>query len=377
MGRLADAEVIAAIAAQRPQIAQTIEFVHAHPELGHEERACASHLTELLSAGGLAVERGLAGMETAFRATLKGGQPGRRVGVAVLYDAVAAVRPDGSTEAVHSCGHGPIAGAATGLALAVAPLRERLEGELVLIGCPADEIHAPGTATEGGGKLRTAEAGVWDDCDAALYAHPEFFDTVWRSSLWMRRDTFLLAGERSLRDDAPQPPLQALASLLRAADQTSRERLMIERLQLDGDVEEGTGLVLSGSVLLFAEQEAGIAEVAATLREAVGEAQWREGPVVCGVRSDEGVRAQVAGAFQAAGREFLADPPSLPFATDFGNVSRRVPAALIGLGRPGGWAFHTDEGAAQFASPAGVDAAVDLATVLALAVVRLTQPGAP
>jgi hypothetical protein len=39
----------------------------------------------------------------------------------------------------------------------------------------------------------------------------------------------------------------------------------------------------------------------------------------------------------------------LPFGTDFGNVSQRVPAALIGIGRPGGWAFHTDGGAEQFA----------------------------
>ena len=60
--------------------------------------------------------------------------------------------------------------------------------------------------------------------------------------------------------------------------------------------------------------------------------------------------------------------------TDFGNVSHRVPAALVGVGRPGGWAFHSDEGATQFATPAGVDCAVETATVLALAAVRLTAP---
>ncbi len=75
----------------------------------------------------------------------------------------------------------------------------------------------------------------------------------------------------------------------------------------------------------------------------------------------------------AAGREFVAEPPPLPFATDFGNISQRIPAALIGIGREAGWEFHTDEGARQFASRAGEDAALALASVLALAAIRLTD----
>jgi hypothetical protein len=86
------------------------------------------------------------------------------------------------------------------------------------------------------------------------------------------------------------------------------------------------------------------------------------------------VTAAVAEAFGAFGRSFVADPPPLPFATDFGNISRRAPAALIGVGHPGGWAFHTDEGAAEFASPAGEEAAVAVARVLALAAARLVEP---
>ncbi len=55
-------------------------------------------------------------------------------------------------------------------------------------------------------------------------------------------------------------------------------------------------------------------------------------------------------------------------------MTRTLPAALVGIGRPGGWAFHTPEGYAQFASDAGLEAAVDTATVLALATERLTAP---
>ena len=375
--QLRDAEVRAAVADQRDRAAAVVRFVHDHPELAHAEHACAAHLVAQLRDAGCEVQEGIAGMETAFRAVLRGGRPGGRVGIAVLYDAVATVRDGGRLEAVHSCGHGPIAGAAVALAHALAPLRAQMAGEIALIGCPADEIHAPGTVARGGGKWLTAQAGTWDDCDAALYAHPEFIDTVWRRSQWMRRDTFALLGERTLRDDIGQRPVEALEALLALARRTSRRRLMLEHVELDGDVEEGTGLALTGAVLCFGDAEADVRATAAALREALPDARWEEGRLVAGVRYDAAVAAAVADAFAAAGRDgFEAEPPPLPFATDFGNVSQRVPAALVGVGRPGGWAFHRDEGAAQFASPAGVDWAIDAATVLALAALRLAARGA-
>jgi metal-dependent amidase/aminoacylase/carboxypeptidase family protein len=369
-----DADVIAAVAAQRATIADTVAFVHAHRELAHEEHRCAAHLVARLRGAGLRVEEGVAGLETAFRAALTGARAGLRVGVVALYDAVAAVRDDGSLEAVHSCGHGSIAGAVVGAALALATLRKQLAGELVVVGCPADEIHSPGTAERGGGKSLTVAAGVWDDVDAALYVHPEFIDTVWRASLWMRRDTFVVNGTRSLRDAVAQAPIEAVETLLRAASGFSRTELMIERLALDGDVEEGTGLVLTGAILCFGDDEAAVERTALAVRSALPGADWRTGRQVPGIRPDAAITATVADAFAAAGRGFEPDPPPLPFATDFGSISRRVPAALIGVGRPAGWAFHTDEGAAQFASAAGVEIAADMAAVLALAAVRLSEP---
>jgi metal-dependent amidase/aminoacylase/carboxypeptidase family protein len=369
-----DAEVIAAVAAQRAVIAGTVVFVHAHPELAHEEHLCAAYLAGRLGEAGLRVERGVAGLDTAFRAVLAGGRAGRRVGIVALYDAVAAVRQDGSPEAVHSCGHGLIAGAVAGAAAALARLRGQLAGEVHVVGCPADEIHAPGTAGRGGGKQLMAAAGEWDGYDAVLYAHPEFIDTVWQASQWMRRDTFTVAGTRSLREDAAQLPLEAIGALLDAAAGVPRARLMIERLVLDGDVEEGAGLVLTGSVLFFAAAENEIGRTALAVRPALPGAVWRTGLLVPGLRPDAEVTAAVAGAFAAAGRGFEPGPPPLPFATDFAAISRRVPAALIGVGRPGGWAFHTSQGATQFASLAGLETAAGMATVLALAAIRLTEP---
>jgi metal-dependent amidase/aminoacylase/carboxypeptidase family protein len=371
---ITDAEALAAVAAELPTAVSVMRFVHGHPELAHEEHACSGHVGDTLSAAGYRVERGVGGMPTAFRATLTGARPGRSVGLVVLYDAVAAVRPDGRIEPVHSCGHGPIAGGVSAAALALAGLRDRLAGRIVVLGCPADEIHAPGTVARGSGKALSAAAGLWDGIDAALYAHPEFINTVSTASLWMRRDDFRVSGQRSLRKGVLPAPMAALRRLAEINDRVPPDRVMLEQMHLDGDVEEGTGLVLTGSFLIFAETEAGIAEHADLLRAGLPGATWREGAQICGIRPSEPVTRAVAKAFAASGRDFVADPPPLPFATDFGNVAQLVPAALIGVGRPGGWQFHTDDGARQFAGPAGEAVARGIAEVVALAARTLSEP---
>lgn len=190
----------------------------------------------------------------------------------------------------------------------------------------------------------------------------------------MRRDTARLHGRRTLVNGAPQSVLAEVGALVSAATDAPAAQVMLETLQLDGDVEEGTGLGVLARFLLWAPDEAGIDELAAGLRAAIA-ADWESGLPVPGIAPDPGVREVVAAAHRAAGRDYVEPPMALPFATDFGAITRRVPSALVGLGRPGGWAFHTPEGAVQFASEAGLQAALDVATVLALAAERLTTAG--
>jgi metal-dependent amidase/aminoacylase/carboxypeptidase family protein len=364
---IGDRELLAAVDARARLVGEVTQFVHAHPELGHEEYECSRHLAELLGGLGLEVEVGVGGMATAFRAVLRGGSSGRTVGLVCLYDAVPTVRADGHVEPVHSCGHGPIAGGVIAAAAALSDLREQLAGEVLVIGCPADEIHAPGTIEHGGGKALSVEAGLWNGIDAALYAHPEFVDTVSLESLWMRRDRLRVFGSRSLSGAEQTPLLTA-----RAAIEAERPgEVMLERLILDGDVEEATSLGVECTFLTWAPNQQVLEERAAGLRVALS-GEWQEGRVYEGVRADADVTAAVADAYRVLGRRFVSDPAPLPFATDFGNISHRVPAALIGVGRDGGWAFHTDEGAEQFASPDGEAAGRTLSQVLALATARLT-----
>jgi len=117
-------------------------FIYTHPELAYEERVCSAYLCETLEKSGLVVERSIADVETAFRATLTGDMDSPRVGLVVVYDAVPTIQPDGSYSPDHSCGHNVIAGAVVGVASALAKLTPR-DGSMVVMGLPADEIGAP------------------------------------------------------------------------------------------------------------------------------------------------------------------------------------------------------------------------------------------
>ena len=364
-----DERILAAVESKRVEALGTHRFVHEHAELSHEEHECSRHIVDMLEQAGLEVDRGVAGMKTAFRATLVGALPGRTVGLVCLYDAVPVFRPDGSIEPVHSCGHDAISGGVVATALALADLRAELPGRVIVFGCPADEIPAPRTVAIGGGKAVGAAAGLWDDVDAALYAHPEFEDTVFLQSRWMRRDRAFVTGPRSLQGE-PEAPVEAVAAAIAAVRKLPPADAIVEHVRLEGDVEEGGGLSARIHFLLRSDEEAGLDELAAPLHEALPGAAWSSDPVVAGLHPNANVTAAVKEAFLALDRHFVDDPGRLPFGTDFGNVSQRVPSALIGIGRPGGWAFHTDEGAEQFAQD-GDECAMSIARVLALASIRL------
>ena len=131
--------------------------VHAHPELNYEEHYSSDALAAFLEKSGLPVERGIGGIETAFRATIPGGGgEGPTIAVLAEYDAL--------PEIGHGCGHNLIAMAAMGAALGLQANAQDLPGRVVVIGTPAEE--------GGGGKIRLLEAGSFEGVDATLSSHP-------------------------------------------------------------------------------------------------------------------------------------------------------------------------------------------------------------
>ena len=146
-----------AIEASKQALFDLSKDVHAHPELNYEEYYSSDALAGFLESNGLAVERGIGGVETAFRAIISGGGGGGpTIAVLAEYDAL--------PEIGHGCGHNLIAMAAMGAALGLQANAQDLPGRVVVIGTPAEE--------GGGGKIRLLEAGVFDGVDATLSSHP-------------------------------------------------------------------------------------------------------------------------------------------------------------------------------------------------------------
>ncbi len=146
-----------AIEASRQALFDLSRDVHAHPELNYEEYYSSDALAVFLEQRNFQVERGIGGVDTAFRATISGGAgEGPTIAVLAEYDAL--------PEIGHGCGHNLIAMAAMGTALGLQANSPDLPGRVVVIGTPAEE--------GGGGKIRLLEAGVFDDVDATLSSHP-------------------------------------------------------------------------------------------------------------------------------------------------------------------------------------------------------------
>ena len=63
---MTDERILATVESKREVALSTHRFVHEHPELSHEEHECAGYICDVLQDAGLDVERGVAGMPTAF-----------------------------------------------------------------------------------------------------------------------------------------------------------------------------------------------------------------------------------------------------------------------------------------------------------------------
>jgi aminobenzoyl-glutamate utilization protein B len=142
-------------------------------ELRFQERESSQILQERMRKAGFEIEKGVAGLETAFIASF--GRGGPVIGILGEYDALPGLsQTAGVAERLplvengcgHGCGHNLLGAAAAAAAVAVAGfLRDRgLPGTVRFYGCPAEE--------GGGGKVIMAGAGLFSDLAAAITWHP-------------------------------------------------------------------------------------------------------------------------------------------------------------------------------------------------------------
>jgi amidohydrolase len=181
-------------------LVELAQRIHAHPELRFEEHRASAWLSDFVASRGHTVERGVAGMPTAFRARSERGR-GPRVAILAEYDALPGIG--------HACGHNLIAAGAVGAFVAAAAVASTLEGvagEVALLGTPAEE--------GGGGKIEMIKAGLFEGIDAAMMFHPFDRDLLAHpalASLWI---AFEFSGAPSHAAIAPHTGHSALTACL-------------------------------------------------------------------------------------------------------------------------------------------------------------------
>ncbi|MGH2560738.1 MAG: M20 family metallopeptidase [Thermomicrobiales bacterium] len=158
------ASVCAAIDAAADDLIALSKFIHDHPEIALQEFRSSGACADLLERYGFALTRGIAGLETAFRAdaSWNGQAAGARIAFLSEYDALPGLG--------HGCGHNLIAIAGIGAGIGLKAALGAVPGQVTVFGTPAEEAV--------GGKVIMADDGVFEEIDAALGAHPGTVEAV-------------------------------------------------------------------------------------------------------------------------------------------------------------------------------------------------------
>ena len=159
-----------AIDAHANELREICLYLREHPEVGWTETLAARRLSDYLEEYGFALERGIGGLETAFRATADSGRPGPTIAFIAEYDAL--------PEVGHGCGHNLIAAGAVGAALGAQSVLDDLGGVVLVMGTPAEEF-----TNELQGKIQLLNAGEFAGIDACLMFHPWIVSAPINSSL--------------------------------------------------------------------------------------------------------------------------------------------------------------------------------------------------
>jgi amidohydrolase len=171
-----------------------------HPETGGEERHACHLLCAYLAEQGFAVETGVGGLETSFRAVYEYGNGGPSIGLLCEYDALAGFG--------HGCAHHLQGPAIVAAAKAVKDVCMDNPFKLVVYGTPDEEVH--------GGKITMKQNGCFRDIDVALMMHGSSTTTTDVRCMALKTSIVTFHGKASHAAIAPDKGRSALDALLLA-----------------------------------------------------------------------------------------------------------------------------------------------------------------
>ncbi len=363
-----------------PLLIETSDWMADNPEIGLQEHRAAAKLTEMLEEFGAEVDRGIAGLPTAFEARLPGGTPGQggKVAIVAEYDALADVG--------HGCGHNIIATSAIGAGIALATLAGQLPGSVVVLGTPAEESGVPNA----GGKIPVLDHGHFDGVDAAIMIHPMTEDSISLGpSLVAHGLEIEFHGRPAHAAANPHEGVNALDAMIIFFSSVGLLRQQVRTdARIHGVITYGGGAPnvippytscrfrVRGVEAAYCEELVGrIVACAEAGAKATGcRMEWREymRPYLNMVPSHT-IGATFRENLEAIGRD-VQDERSSEGAgsTDFGNVSHKIPAvhAYLGIcGPEAGW--HSKEVAAATKTERGHAAILAGAKSLAMTAIDL------
>lgn len=174
------------------------ERIFENPELKFEEYKAMNWLTKALEEEGFSVEKEIGGLETSFIGRCPNRSEGPTVAFLSEYDALPGLG--------HACGHNLIAAIGLGAGLALCSVMDELNGEVVVIGTPAEE--------GGGGKVDLIDAGIFDDVDVAMMVHPSDKTLVGRGSLGVQELEMDFYGKSAHSASRPEEGINALDAVI-------------------------------------------------------------------------------------------------------------------------------------------------------------------
>ncbi|MBT8222247.1 MAG: amidohydrolase, partial [Eudoraea sp.] len=167
----AQEEVVAALDKKSEVYGSIAHQIWEYAEMGYLEQQSSALLQKTLSGAGFKIEKGVAGIPTAFIAEYGSGFP--VIGILGEYDALPGlsqeakpVKSSAGGLAGHACGHHLFGTASAAAAIAAKDwlAANGNSGTIRFYGCPAEE--------GGSGKVYMVREGLFDDVDIALHWHP-------------------------------------------------------------------------------------------------------------------------------------------------------------------------------------------------------------
>ncbi|MFZ9004762.1 MAG: amidohydrolase, partial [Robiginitalea sp.] len=164
--------ILASVNSHQEALTAISDSIWALAETAFQETGSSRILADYAEKNGFEVERGVAGMPTAFVATYGSGRP--VISVLGEFDALPGIsqkaqptkEPLNEGAAGHGCGHNMFGTASLASAIAVKELIEagQIKGTVKFFGTPAEEKFF--------GKIWMVSEGLWDDVDVNLSWHP-------------------------------------------------------------------------------------------------------------------------------------------------------------------------------------------------------------